>query len=91
MNVERGLESTFHTLEEEADEGQSQLLTLEYIESLKNRVQDHLSTWTQVGLVCRIVIVLSMDVEKQFINIFLADSRLRRSDYRVGNVFSHHV
>ena len=50
MTVERGLESTFHTQVEKADEDQLQLLSLEYIESLKNRVQGHLSTWSQVSL-----------------------------------------
>ena len=49
--MERGAESTFHTQVEKADEEQMQpVLTLEYIESLRDKVQDHLSTWSQVRL-----------------------------------------
>lgn len=54
MTVERGSESTFHTQEERADEDEMQLLSLEYIESLKNKVQDQLSSWSQVCFIISI-------------------------------------
>ncbi|XP_065212438.1 midasin [Planococcus citri] len=46
MTVERGFETTFHTQEHE-DEEKRHELTIEYIESLKNKVQEQLSTWNQ--------------------------------------------
>ena len=47
MTVERGFETTFHTQESQDEEKQHEL-SLEYIESLKNKVQEQLATWNQV-------------------------------------------
>lgn len=47
MTVERGPETTFHTQENKDDEEEHQL-SIEYIESLKNKVQEQLATWSQV-------------------------------------------
>lgn len=47
MTVERGFETTFHT-QEDQDAEQQHELSIEYIESLKNKVQEQLSTWNQV-------------------------------------------
>lgn len=48
MTVERGLDTTFHTLDTEDDPNKEQYLSLEYINSLKSKVQDQLASWSQV-------------------------------------------
>lgn len=49
MTVERGLDTTFHTLDTEDDPNKEQYLSLEYINSLKSKVQDQLASWIQVS------------------------------------------
>lgn len=50
MRVERGLETTFHTGDLNEEDEEQQILSLEYIESLKNKVQENLAAWSQVLL-----------------------------------------
>ncbi|KAK7603581.1 hypothetical protein V9T40_003580 [Parthenolecanium corni] len=51
MTVERGLDTTFHTLDIEDDPNEEQYLSLEYINSLKSKVQDQLASWSQTPAV----------------------------------------
>lgn len=51
MTIERGLETTFHTQSNEDNNEYQNYLDIEYINSLKDKVQEQLANWSQVKTV----------------------------------------